>query len=80
MGDPEWVKTYGSHEIDYISDIHSLRDGYIATAVSRSFGDPLLLTGVIMKLDEEGELLWSKRIGTADYNDRLNFIIADEDQ
>ena len=57
-----------------------LSDGYLASGSSKSFGDPLLQEGIVMRLNLNGEVIWSRRIGSEASFEQFGEAIASRDE
>ena len=57
-----------------------LSDGYLASGSSKSFGDPLLQEGIVMRLNLNGEVIWSRRIGSEASFEQFGEVIASRDE
>ena len=66
-GDVDWHKTFGGVGIDYGTDIIQTRDsGFIATGYSNS--ENMNYSIFLVKIDKNGNLLWTKRYGGDDWD------------
>lgn len=73
-----WERTYGGDMLESSSDVLVLPDGNIlVTGFTTSFGDGSS-DGWVLRLDEEGLLIWQKVIDCGG-NDRFYAITADDD-
>ncbi len=85
MGILEWEQTYGGSDVDFVTSIISTEDqGYLVAGTSGSSdGDITNPKGQwdiwIIKLDENGNLLWEKSFGGSE-NDAVPSIYPAEDQ
>ena len=67
-GDTLWTKTYGGSDKDYAHCIRETSDGgFIFTGMTRSFGMGHFDVYMV-KTDMNGNLLWTKTFGGADYD------------
>lgn len=64
LGNLEWTRSLGGHSSDLFRNVISTNDGNImAIGYTQSFGIGLQ-DGLMVKLDLQGNLLWSKTFGT----------------
>ena len=59
-GNTQWIKTYGAPNYDNILEIKALSDGYLVCANSQSFSSSSVTDAVILKIDQNGDIIWSK--------------------
>jgi hypothetical protein len=66
-GDTVWTRRLGGNSIDAAKSVHETEDGFIIGGQTRSYGagnDDFYL----VKLDADGELLWSRTYGGSGYD------------
>ena len=77
-GDTIWTKTYGGEESDDVYNIEATPDGgYVAVGKTRSYGageDDIW----ILKLDSEGDTLWTQTYGTPDIEVSEDVCVAED--
>ena len=61
-GNEIWNKTYGGNDDDAFFDILEIKDGYLITGGTQSFGTPFGNVWLI-KVDKEGNEIWNKTYG-----------------
>jgi len=68
QGNELWRKTYGGWSDDSANDLIEAEDGgYVAVGYTHSFGEPYGDVW-IFKIDDDGEVLWSKSFGGNEYD------------
>lgn len=74
-GDIIWAKTFGGPEMEAAKSIWVMQDGsYLISAISSSYSVSGDFDMLVMKIDSDGELLWTKMIGTSGYENVLKAI------
>ena len=66
-GDTLWTRRFGGNSVDVAKSVYETEDGFIVGGKTRSYGagnDDFYL----MKLDANGEQLWSRTYGGSDYD------------
>ncbi len=61
-GEMQWARTFGGAGTEYGNDCEVLRDGYLITGYTTSFGAGSKDVYVI-KIDKDGEVIWGKTYG-----------------
>ncbi len=80
-GNIEFAKTIGGDVYYYLispTAIEKTEDGYLIAA--ETYNQESGKDGVIIRLDEDGNILWTKIIGTIENNERFRSAIKTEDQ
>lgn len=62
-GDTLWTKQLGTEYEDMLTSIHTLNDSTYYLAGSMYSADSLVTKGCIMKMDDDGTILWTKTYG-----------------
>lgn len=79
-----WLKNYGSSGLDQANDSIKVSDGYIVGGVTYGGGGDFSIgrssnnEALLVKLDEDGNIVWSKVFGS-NYNDSIETVIEIED-
>lgn len=86
-GTLEWAHTYGDHKIEFGQAIHETEGGYILVGETNSFAEADTVENsdeggindiILMKLDYDGEVIWSNLYGGKD-DDYVTDMIIDGD-
>ena len=86
-GTLEWAHTYGDHKIEFGQAIHETEGGYILVGETNSFAEADTIENsdeggindiILMKLDYDGEVIWSNLYGGND-DDYVTDMIVDGD-
>ncbi len=73
-GNIVWAKAYGGSDIDVAKVIFETSDGkYIVAGNTTSFGEGSF-DFLVLKLDTDGTVLWSKTYGQSDYEDLSSMV------
>lgn len=87
QGSLEWGHTYGDHKIEFGQAIHETEGGYVLVGETNSFAEADTVENsdeggindiILMKLDYEGEVIWSNLYGGKD-DDYVTDMIVDGD-
>ena len=78
-GNKLWSKCFGGNVNDYLSDIIQTSDGFVAVGCSASNSGDILINhgdrdGWIIKVDTNGNKVWSKTFGGSAYDSLSNII------
>jgi len=82
LGNQEWSRTYGGLNIDWLTDIKIIADGYVMCGYTNS--DRIGYDGWIIRIDFEGLIVWEQWItgtdwdflNTIDINQSGNIVVA----
>jgi hypothetical protein len=77
-GDIIWTKTYGGAKEDKFFGIQETVDGYVVAGKSASYSSSMF-DGYVVKIDFDGNLIWSKIYQKDGYTGELNLITRAND-
>jgi hypothetical protein len=66
LGNMEWSRTYGGPNIDWITDIKSVSDGYVMCGYSNSYSNGY--NSYLLKTDFNGIIIWDTIFGGGDWD------------
>ena len=72
-GSVDWIKTYGGPQSEFIYSIITLSNGYVVCGLLES-------DAFVMKIEEDGTVLWSRLIGDSSEFDICYDIALNSDE